>query len=251
MADIYKINKYLKKLLDPNDIADYTINGIQVETENNNISNVTFAVDASISSINESITNNSDLLIVHHGIIWNKPLPIEKAFRKRIELFLNNDLGLIAFHLPLDRHEKYGNNAQILKKIGSGILNPFGYYKGINIGWKLTLDENLNIDKICNKLGIDIDKINYLDFGSNNIRKIASVSGSGGHHFEEAINEEIDLFITGDAEHTLYHASKENSINVLFAGHYFTETFGIKAIKKLIEDKFKINTQFLDIPTGL
>ena len=93
--------------------------------------------------------------------------------------------------------------------------------------------------------------LNKTKLNHNEITKIAVVSGGGSFSINEAINNDIDLLITGDPDHTLYHTAKENNINILFAGHYFTETFGIKAIQEVIENKFKISTIFLDIPTGL
>ncbi|OHD20550.1 MAG: Nif3-like dinuclear metal center hexameric protein, partial [Spirochaetes bacterium GWC1_27_15] len=189
--------------------------------------------------------------IVHHGLFWGKVNPITLNYRKRIKLLLENNIGLIAFHLPLDCNSECGNNAQILKRIGVSDLVSFGYYKGFPIGFMGEFDNSLDIDQICNKLGLLLHGIKYLNFGTKEIKKIAVVSGGGGSCFDEAIQKKVDLFITGDAEHTLYHMAAENKINLLFAGHYFTETFGIKAIQKKIEEEFNIYTIFCDIPTGL
>jgi dinuclear metal center YbgI/SA1388 family protein len=255
MANIYDIQNFLKEILDPDEMSDYGINGIQVENDGSNINNIAFAVDASIASIEKTISNNCNLLIVHHGFYWGKPLPITGNFKKRIKLLLDNNIGIIAYHLPLDAHSEYGNNITILKKISKTFSNisPFGSYHNNFIGWKVDLEKSISIEEIYKNLNLkpNDSTIKYLSFGNNEITKIAVVSGGGSFSINEAINNDIDLLITGDPDHTLYHTAKENNINILFAGHYFTETFGIKAIQEVIENKFKISTIFLDIPTGL
>lgn len=258
MPDIYEINTFLKKILDPTTINDYCINGIQIEN-NKNINKIAFSVDASIASLEKAIKINSDLLIVHHGILWNTVLPIKGNLKERIYLLLNNNIGLIAYHLPLDIHHEYGNNIQILKKISKNInfkrlknnISPFGYNRGIAVGWQIDFKSPKTIYEIYSSLNIEEKNIKYLNFGTKEIKKIAVISGSGGHYFNEVISNKIDLFITGDSAHVLFHEAKENKINILFAGHYFTETFGIIAIEKIIKKEFKIETTFIDIPTGL
>ena len=129
--------------------------------------------------------------------------------------------------------------------------SPFGFYHNNNIGWQVNLNKPIFIEEIFNNLYISKNNIKYLSFGNKEIFKIAVVSGGGSFCINEAINNKIDLLITGDLDHLLYHTAKENKINILFAGHYFTETFGIKAIQNIIENKFKTQTFFIDIPTGL
>lgn len=252
MADIFTINNFLKNILDPNNMQDVAINGIQVENDGGEIKKIAFAVDASFIAMEKAIKEGCSLLITHHGIFWGKVEPITGMIRKRLKLMLENNLGLISYHLPLDANLEYGNNSEILRKLGIHQLKEFGQYKGNYIGYKGELDKPLTIEEICNKLGIilNTNKMNYLGFGKKNIKKIGAVSGGGGDNLYDAIKEELDLFITGDASHQLYHVALENKINVLFAGHYFTETFGIKAIQNRIEEEFKISTIFCDIPTG-
>lgn len=255
MVNIHKIQIFLKKTLDPNNISDIAINGIQVENDGNKINKIAFAVDASITSIEQTILNQCDLLIVHHGFFWGSLQPITGTLKNRIKLLLENNIGLIAYHLPLDMHSQYGNNIMILKKIlkRSSNYSPFGMYHNNYIGWQTNLKNPMKIEKISGNLDISLNDNNfkYLAFGNKEIKKIAVISGGASQCFNEAIKNKIDLYITGDRDHILYHSAKENKINLLFAGHYFTETFGIKTIQKVIEKKFKISTCFLDIPTSL
>lgn len=254
MSDIYDIQHFLKNLLDPDDLSDISLNGIQVENDVD-IKKIGFAVDASLTSIKEAIKSSCALLIVHHGFFWGKPIAISGLFRNRIKLMLENNLGLIAYHLPLDAHKDFGNNIQILKKIVNDSFDviPFGEYHGKNIGWEANLKKTISIDKIAANLGISLDDkgINYLGFGKKEIKTIACVSGGGKSCFDEAIDKKIDLFITGEPSHELFHTAKENNINILFAGHYFTETFGVMALQTPLRTKFNVETLFLNIPTGL
>lgn len=245
---INEINNFIKNYLSSETIKDIAINGIQLENDAD-IKKIAFAVDLSNDSINEAIEKKCNLIIVHHGIFWGSPVPITGTFKNRIKLLLDKNIGLIAQHLPLDMHPEIGNNAQILKLLNAKELLPFGLEKGSYYGYKTDFAKGLSIEEINNKLNIK-NKI-YLDFGKKEIKKIAVVSGSGSKFLDEAINSNIDLFITGDSEHIVYHSAKESRINVLFAGHYYTEIFGIKALKNLIESNFSVETNFIDIPTGL
>lgn len=252
MATIFEIHAYLKELLDPSFMSDVAHNGIQVETDAE-ICKAAFAVDASLEAIERASLEQCNLLLVHHGFFWGQVLPIVGNFRKRVSLLLENRIGLIAYHLPLDAHPEYGNNSQILRAIVAAPLEPFGKYKGTFIGYKTVSPEPLSLEKILERLGVQNAKWPHvlLPFGPSRIRTIAAVSGGGAQSIEEAIEQHIDLFITGDASHQIYHTAKEAGINVLSAGHYFTETFGIRALMAPIQEKFKIKTLFIDIPTGL
>ncbi|MCX7679699.1 MAG: Nif3-like dinuclear metal center hexameric protein [Spirochaetes bacterium] len=252
MGTIYEINAFLKELLDPFEMADVALNGIQVENEGI-ISKIAFAVDASFDAIERARAENCNLLIVHHGFFWGKVIPITGNFRKRIRTMLTHNIGLIAYHLPLDAHPQYGNNSQLLRTITNQPLVPFGKSKTTTIGFMTTLAEPLKLDTIISRInaGNPTWPQVILPFGTTHVRTIAAVSGSGANTIDEAIEKNIDLLITGEAPHHLYHTAKEAGINVLSAGHYFTETFGVKALMEPIKKQFNVETLFFDIPTGL
>jgi len=253
MINIFTINKFLKEILDPNNMPDIAINGIQVANDGNEVKKIAFAVDASLTTMEKAIKENCSLLITHHGIFWGKVEPVVGILRNRLKLMFENNLGLISYHLPLDANIEYGNNSEILRKLGINEIEPFGKYKGNFIGFKGETDRPFSIENICDKLGVFLNKnnVHYLGFGKKEIKKIGVVSGGAADNIYDAIAENLDLFITGDSSHEVYHVALENKINVLFAGHYHTETFGIKAIQKKIEKEFNIYTIFCDIPTGL
>lgn len=252
MATVHDINAYLKGVLDPSGMSDSALNGIQVETDVE-IAKVAFAVDASREAVQQAANLQCNLLIVHHGFFWGQALPITGNLYRRLSLMFEKRIGLIAYHLPLDAHPEYGNNSQLLRAIAPGTIEPFGTYKGTRIGFMTTLPEPLSIETIMERLDLHNNRWPHvlLSFGPTHIRTIAAVSGGGAQSIDEAIEKHVDLFITGDASHQIYHTAKEAGISVLSAGHYFTETFGIRSLMEPIKKQFNIETIFLDIPTGL
>lgn len=249
METIKSINNYIKEILDPGFMSDIGLNGIQVENEGP-VGKIAFSVDASLATIQKAAEAECSLLIVHHGFYWGRMFPISGINRKRIKMLLDNNIGLIAYHLPLDAHPELGNNAVILQKLAADSLKPFGYHKGVYSGFIGSV-EKTNLKTIAQKLDFRQDSYTALDFGPEEIETVAVVSGSGGRYFEEAVSKGAGLFITGDQDHTLYHPARENGVNILFGGHYQTETFGIQALREKVENGLEIPTFFIDLPTGL
>lgn len=231
-------------------VADFGYNGVQVENCGE-IKKIAFAVDACEETILQTVQLKCDLLVVHHGLFWGKDLPVTGNHYRRLKALLENNIGLLAYHLPLDGHPEVGNNVQILKKLSAVDIKPCSYHKGFALGYIGNLQQPTTIDSIAKTLGILDNSLRILSFGKNKITKVGVLSGSGGHHFQDFVDAGAELFITGDSEHVLYHAAKEQNINVLFAGHYHTEIWGVQALQQLIAEKLSIKTEFISIPTGL
>ncbi len=252
MPSIHEINAFLKETLDPSGMSDAAMNGIQVETDAD-ITKAAFAVDASLEAVVRAAAEGCGLIVAHHGFFWGHPLPVAGNMRKRLALMLEKEIGLIAYHLPLDAHPEYGNNSRILRALSLLEMEPFGKYKGSCIGFMARSAEPLSIEMVMERLGITQTEPPQavLPFGPREIRTIAAVSGGGAQSVDEAIEKKVDLFITGDASHQVYHAAREAGLSVLSAGHYFTETFGVRALMEPLGERFGMETVFLDIPTGL
>lgn len=250
MTKIIEIAKFLDKTLDTKNISDNSNNGIQVETKKI-IKKIGFAVDACIETFERAKEENCDLLIVHHGISWNDNLKnITENNYDRISYLIKNDIGLYASHLPLDKHSKYGNNIQIAKKLGLKKIVEFGDYNGISIGFGGEIKET-DISNFAKLVEEKLDTlIRIVGFGKNKIKKIAIVSGGGVSTLPQAISNNYDCLITGESNHGSYHQAKEGKINIVIAGHYATEVFGVKALMPALEKKFGIKTVFIDVPTG-
>ena len=222
------------------------------EVPDKEINKVGFAVDSSLKTFKKAKKAGVDLLIVHHGLLW-KPQKREEVTKKRLNYLKKNKIALYGCHLPLDAHHKYGNNIGLCKILELKKIRKFGKYKGgPSIGYQGHLPQSKSIKAIANTLNKSIKTKSWvLPFGEKQIKTIAIVSGGGYDLLEEAIKNKIDLFITGEIKYSIYNHSQDENMNIIVAGHYATETVGVKALMPLIKEKFNIKTVFIDNPTGL
>lgn len=233
------------------DSLDNALNGIQVGDVEVEITKMTFAVDACLDTFIRTKDEGAQALFVHHGLFWGPALALTGVRGGRIRYLMKNDIALYACHLPLDRHPALGNNAQIAKVLGLEDLEAFGEYKGRKIGYKGRLPGGMDLESIVVRLFGSWDtRINALRFGPKKISSVGIVSGGAVYEAAQAIDEGLDLYITGDASHNIYHECREAGINVLFAGHYLTEIFGVRAMAEYVKEELGLETEFLDVPTG-
>lgn len=252
--NIKDFDLWIKGILNIDEMSriDVSFNGLQVGREESELKKIAFAVDASQETFNRAIDAGADLLFVHHGLYWGRVIPITGDFYKRIAMLINNDLALYAAHLPLDMHPELGNNAGLAKALKLKNVEPFGIVKGVNIGLKGTFEKAMTRDEIVNILfgGWD-NSVKMLPFGKDEIRSIALISGDAPFELHQAIDEEVDLYLTGEASHVLYHTALEAGINVIFGGHYATEVYGVKLLADRVSRELSLDTVFIDVPTGL
>ncbi len=250
-----ELDRWLRTLLDIEraEAADSSRNGIQVSRRNTKVTKAAFAVDACLETIRRAAEWNADVLIVHHGIIWDRrPAPLSGALYERVRLLMEKDIALYAAHLPLDMHPEVGNNIAIARHLGLSGISPFGVYKGLAVGFKGTLPDPLDLDGLIRKLtGKDSTSVRFLPFGPDLIRTVGIVSGGGSEDVLQAIQEGLDAFITGEPAHRIYHDCLESKIHAIFAGHYATETFGVRLLAERLARETGIDTRYIDVPTGL
>jgi dinuclear metal center YbgI/SA1388 family protein len=241
--------KHLSEILSIADIPDSSCNGLQVEGAEI-ISVVGLAVDASLAVYKKAIAKKCQLLIVHHGIIWNGLTSITGSAKRQIEYLLKHRLNLYAAHLPLDSHPEYGNNIGLAKLLGLSDISPFGAYKGRTIGFKGKATRTMTVDEIGAVLRTALGgAFSSLPFGKRKNGTIAMVSGGGSQSLPEAIEQGIDCFVTGEPDHRDHHLALEAGINVVYGGHYHTEKLGVMSLGRHLEKKFGIKTVFIDEPT--
>ena len=250
------ISEYGKELWTRLDISsfpfDRSLNGFQIECPDREIRKAAFAVDAAAETIDRAVEEGADVLVVHHGLFWGEPVAIRNAHYRRVKRALDAGLSLFAVHLPLDAHPLYGNNAQMALRLGMTSFDPFALYHGKYIGFRGALPFPMTIPEIARLLGFSADGgMDVLKFGPDMISTVGIVSGAGGDDVEAAIEEGLDLFITGVAPHEIYHTAKENAMNVLSGGHYRSEVFGVKALERLTKGEWGLETVFIDAETGL
>ncbi|MGA3051452.1 MAG: Nif3-like dinuclear metal center hexameric protein [Chitinispirillaceae bacterium] len=241
--------QFLDKLLAIDRIEDLSRNGLQVEGAAT-IRRVGLAVDACLASFEAATLNDCEMLIVHHGMIWGSLRSLTGDVYRQVRFLIEASLNLYAVHLPLDLHPELGNNARLAAAIGIKKPFPFGIYNGIPIGFEGTIVRPLRLDTLCRAL----EKVTggttlALPFGKKFNKRIAIVSGGASSIIGEAVAKHVDCFITGEPNHAHYHLAREAGLNVIYGGHYHSETLGVKAVGKALEREFGIESVFLDIPT--
>lgn len=248
------LDGYFKQLMNINDLAsvDNSLNGIQVGRTEKDIQRVAFAVDACAETFRRAVEKKADLLFVHHGLFWGESIKIIGSHYNRLKYLLENDLGLYASHLPLDMHPEFGNNAVMAAALDLHEIEPFGVYKGIPIGYKGILPREMRIEEVLTILSLDqASCAAVLPFGIKENRSVGIVSGGATREISQAIEQSLDLYITGEASHQIYHLCLEEGINVVAGGHYQTETWGVIKLAERLQQDTRLETFFLDVPSGL
>lgn len=238
--------------LDEMERLDASRNGLQVSRRNREIRKVAFAVDAAMEVFEAAVDWGADVLFVHHGLFWGHEAVLTGYHYRRISYMMEHDLGLYAVHLPLDAHLQYGNNAGMARQLGLRDVEPFGLYRGVPIGVSGILPGMHSLDEVVRKLfGDRFTPLGVLPFGPEHIRTVGLISGGAAREVEQAVELDLDLYITGDASHTIYHRCKEDGISVIFGGHYATEVWGVQLMSEKVAADTDIETIYLDIPTAL
>jgi len=251
LADLDRYFRELLRLAEVDSI-DSSLNGMQVECSDREVATVAFAVDACMASFERAAEARADLLFVHHGLFWGRPLALTRGHYRRVKFLVERDMALYAAHLPLDLHPELGNNAGMAAALRLESIEPFGAYRGVKIGFKGCLQDPVDIDGVLRMIGIDRRScVALLPFGPQAIRTVGIVSGGAPHEVAQAIEEGLDLYITGEASHTVYHACLEEKINLICGGHYQTEVWGLRLLADRLARDAGLRTLFVDVPTGL
>jgi dinuclear metal center YbgI/SA1388 family protein len=251
-ATIKNITSFLNKTLRVRAIKDASVNGLQVRSrKSGEIRKVGFAVDACISTFEEAKKHGVDLLVVHHGIKWRPQKDRDLETRRAAHLKRSN-IALYAAHLPLDLHEEYGNNIQLFRALGAQGPRKFGRYHGIKIGYAGTFKKVIKLDAVAAILDKTLNgDCRVVRNGKDRIRSIGIVSGGGGSMLREACALSLDCFLVGEIDLAVHNAAKDSGMNLLVAGHYATETVGVRALMPLVSDVFGVDTVFVEDPKNL
>lgn len=247
-----ELTAYLDEYLRLAEIADYGPQGLQVETENENIRRVALSVDVAPQVIEAAADWQADMLLVHHGILWRNVERIAGPLGHRVRLFLQHGINLYAAHLPLDAHPEVGNNAVLAQLLGVTVASWWCAPKGMPIGVFGSLTRPLTLTQFVNQVEDKLNtKVRVLAHGAAQVQTVAIISGFGADHIAEAKAMGADLFLTGETSHANYWAASDYGLNVIFAGHYATETVGVQALGRHLVDKFGLDVKFFDFPTEM
>ena len=249
-----KLDEFFRGVLDLEGFkdADSSLNGLQVDNDGSELGKIAFAVDACLEVFKRAVEAGAGLLFVHHGLFWGEPLRLEKGHRERIKYLLDNNLALYAVHLPLDQHPRMGNNAVLAELLGLRDLQPFGLYHGRKVGYKGIFPEAVTVDEAVKRISyLGRPPIGVFPFGKKENSNCAIISGGAPEEAFQAMEEDIDLFVTGESPHTVYHPALEGRLNIVAGGHYSTEVWGVRKVMEECVNQLGIDSEFIDIPTGL
>jgi dinuclear metal center YbgI/SA1388 family protein len=253
MKTLADIRTHLDQTLRIAELPDYgnALNGLQLQNRTGTVSRVVAAVDSTLPVVKKAIAAGADLLLVHHGMFWTGLQPWTGATFERLNLALENNLAIYSAHLPLDAHPQLGNNACIARAIQLTPSGGFLDYKGLAVG--VTCEAALALDEVVARFtqALDGGRVHVCAGGPKTTRKIGISSGGSGSEIAAAAKAGVDTFITGEGPHWSYTLAEELGINVLYGGHYATETFGVKALAEHLQSQFGLPWSFVDHPTGL
>lgn len=249
MAKLIDILSFLENELEHSKYHDSSLNGLQVEGSEV-VQKICTAVDSGLSVIEEAVQRKAEFLLVHHGLFWGGSMPIVGIHKRAVEAMLRGGLSLYAAHIPLDANPTYGNNHGLARILGLEEIRPCAEYHGQFIGAKG--QNNKSLEELIRKIEtLGEGPLTVLQFGPKTPKSIAIVTGSGADELYKFEVDGFDTLITGEPRQSAYHFAKERGLNFIAAGHYRTETVGVKLLGEEISRRFNLTHEFIDQPTGI
>ena len=243
--------EWLDSYLSIHDYDDISLNGLQLEGKTT-VNKIAFAVDSSMTTFESAAELGADLLIVHHGLFWGKPLSLTGMHKRRIAFLLEHDISLYAAHIPLDAHKEVGNNWGLARILGLSNLEDFGTWKGKPIGVKGKFPNPLSLRELADTLEQELGESVLVHAGGPlEVATLGIISGGAAWDVVTAAQAGLDAFITGEPKHEVFYEAFERGINALYAGHYMTETVGVNLLKEKLAEEFGLAGEFILLPTGL
>lgn len=248
MPVLSTVVRALDRALNVAAFQDASHNGLQVENAGR-VRKIACCVDASLQSFEACRKQGADLVVCHHGLSWGDSLKrITGLHYQRIAYLLRNDMALYACHLPLDAHPRLGNNILICRALKLKRIRPFGDYHGVAIGFGGTLPRPVPYARfkaaVARLMG---NPLRTMDFGRGTIRTVAVVSGGAADLVAEAGERGYDVFLSGETKLSAVHLAREHGLHAVFAGHYATEVFGVRAVAGWIRRSLGVPAAFVDV----
>jgi dinuclear metal center YbgI/SA1388 family protein len=252
MTQLTEVISYLDELLEIQDFQDYGPNGLQVPGSGE-LSVVVTGVSAHLDLFENAARAGAQLVVAHHGLFWDfHPRTVSPTMKERLRVLFENDISLAGYHLPLDAHPEVGNNALICAALGLERAEPFGEHRGRAIGFVGRSAEGIPFDELRDRCVAAFGQEPFTwDAGPELVHSVGIVSGGAASSFGEAIARGLDAFLTGEpAEHVMADA-RESGTHFIAAGHYATETFGVRRLGELLADRFGLEHRFVEAPNPI
>lgn len=252
-AAIAEVLEEAERLLQPSRFADYCPNGLQVPG-GELVSTIASGVSAQLELFELAARERAELLIVHHGLFWGSGVArIDAAMKRRLQTLFEANIALAAYHLPLDAHPELGNNALLARALGAAEIAPFALHHGQPIGFVADLPEDgAEPAALAEQLASLTGRAPLVfPFGAVPIERVAIVSGAGADYIDEALAAGAQALLTGELRERSMADAREAGIHLIAAGHYATETFGIRRLGEQLAECFGLRHVFLDVPNPL
>jgi dinuclear metal center YbgI/SA1388 family protein len=240
----------LDRLLEPQRFEDYCVNGLQVPGAEH-VSTIATGVSANAELFELAARERAELLLVHHGLFWGPGVrAIDALLARRLRLLFDAGIALAAYHLPLDAHPRLGNNALLAHALGAGELVPFALSHGQPVGFVATLpDDGIDVQELIARVGeVTAREPLVFDAGPERVKRVAIVSGAGADYLLDAAAAGADALITGEIAERSMAIAREAGVHLIAAGHYATETLGVKRLGEHLGERFGLRHVFLDVP---
>jgi len=250
------LTEYLDQYLRVPEVPDEAnaVNGLQVENASGQVSRIVAAVDGSLATILSVAREEAGaaLLLVHHGLLWDGNVPVTGRRYQRLRALLEHDIALYSAHIPLDVHPEVGNNAVLARQLGLGSLESFDSYRGIPLGIQGVLQPPESREGLAGRVERVLGtQVRLIPGGPELSRRVGIITGGAGGRIAAAHAAGLDTYLTGEGAHHTYFDAMELGMNLIYAGHYATETVGVKALAARLGERFGLSWEFHDHPTGL
>jgi dinuclear metal center YbgI/SA1388 family protein len=252
-APIAELIAEADRILEPQRFEDYCVNGLQVPGPDS-VTTIVTGVSAHAELFELAAAERAQLVLVHHGLFWGSGVrAVDESLKRRLQILFDGGIALAAYHLPLDAHPELGNNALLGRRLGATELEPFAHHGATTIGFIARLPEGgLPGEELGERLrALTGREPLWFDFGPEQIERLAIVSGAGGDYISEARAAGADGLLTGEAPERSMADAREAGIHLFAAGHYATETFGIRALGEHLAERFSLQHVFIDVPNPL
>ncbi len=243
---------YLDAELRIHEISDYGPQGLQVEAANHDVQRLALAVDSAPPVIEAAAQWGADMLLVHHGLLWRSVERIAGPLGQRVRALMKQDMHLYAAHLALDAHPQWGNNAQLARLLDVTVQQWWCAPTGTPLAVLGDAAPGMDLPSFVARIEAQLSATaRVLAHGPRLVSRVAILSGFGADQAGEAQRLGADTLLTGETSHANFYAAADHGINIIYAGHYATETVGVRALGHHLAQQFGLRTQFFDFPTGM
>jgi dinuclear metal center YbgI/SA1388 family protein len=252
MASRDEIIAFCDEMLEIDSFEDYGPNGLQVPGAPD-VSKLASGVSANLAFVEAAVESGAQLALVHHGLFWGgDPQALSEQMAERLRALLGARMSLAAYHLPLDAHGEIGNNALLCEALGFEAEASFSELRGQKIGVVGRSRDGVDAAELKGRVTELLGREPLMfDAGPDRVRSIGIVSGGAAGQVHDAISLGLDAFLTGEPSEPAMADAREGAIHFIAAGHYATETFGVKRLGATLAERFGVEHEFIDVPNPI